>query len=116
VRSLRKELELLRSDSGRCKDELTKTELSTRELEKLVKEKDWMIADLENTHQYKITDLKMQVENMKKTGDKLQEDFQRKHAQLDRVVREREEMLANAKQVRYFQYKLHLLCLKSITE
>ena len=71
-------------------------------MEKVVKEKDWIIADLENTHQYKMTDLEMQMENMKKDGQKLQEDFERKHAELDRVVREREEMLTNTKQVRTF--------------
>ncbi len=60
-----------------------------------------MIADLENTHQYKMIDLKTQMENMKKAGQKLQEDFQRKHAELDRLVRSREEMLTNAKQVRF---------------
>ena len=98
IRSLSKELELVRSDSGRCKAELNKTALSTRELEKMVKEKDWIIADLENTHQYKMRDLEMQMENMKKDGHKLREDFQRKHAELDRFVREREEMLTIAKQ------------------
>lgn len=68
-----------------------------------------MIADLENTHRYKITDLETQMENMKKAGQKLQEDFQRKHAALDRLVREKEEMLANAKQVRTGFMKLFII-------
>ena len=34
----------MRCDSRRCKEELDKTELSTRELEKMIKEKDWMIS------------------------------------------------------------------------
>jgi ABC-type phosphate transport system auxiliary subunit len=99
----------VRCDGGRCKAELDKTELSTRELEKMVKEKEWMIADLENTHRYKITDLETQMENLKKAGQKLQEDFQRKHAALDRLVREKEEMLTNAKQVRTDFVKLCII-------
>ena len=89
----------MRCHSGRCKAELDQTELTSRELEKIAKEKDWMIADLENTHKYKVMDLETQIENLKKTGQKTREDFQRKHAELDRLVREREEMLSNAKQV-----------------
>lgn len=96
-----KELELARCDNGRCKEELDKTELSTRELEKMIKEKVWQIADLENTHQYKLTDMETQLWNMQKAGEKLQQDFQRKHAELDRTLREKEEMLANTKQVVY---------------
>ena len=47
----------MRCDSRRCKEELGKTELSTRELEKMIKEKDWIISDLENTDKYRGTDL-----------------------------------------------------------
>ncbi|XP_028416257.1 coiled-coil domain-containing protein 57-like [Dendronephthya gigantea] len=98
IRSLTKELELLRCDSRRCKEELDKTGVSTRELERMLKEKDWMISDLENTHKYKVTDLEAQLENMRKMGDNLEEDFKRKHAELDRYAREKEVMLTNAKQ------------------
>ena len=89
----------MRCDSGRCKAELDQTELTSRELEKMIKEKDWMIADLGNTHKYQVTDLETQLENMKKAGQKMQDEFQRKHAELDRLMREKEEMLANAKEV-----------------
>lgn len=65
----------------------------------MLKEKEWIIADLENTHKYELTDVEAQMENTKHEKEKLKEDFQRKHAELDRLVREKEEMLSNAKQV-----------------
>ena len=58
-----------------------------------------MIADVQNTHKFKMADMEAQVDNMKSLQHKLQDDFQRKHAELDRLAREREEMLVNAKQV-----------------
>lgn len=97
IRTLTKELELVRSASGRCKDELEKTEVSSRELEKELKEKEWLMSDLQNTQQYRISDMEAQMENMKSQQTKLQEDFSRKHAEFDRLAREKEEMLANAK-------------------
>ena len=90
----------MKCDSRLCKEQLHKTEQSTQELEKMIQDKDWMISDLENTHKYRVTDLEAQLENMKKIGDNIQEDFKRKHAELDRFAREKEEMLINAKQVR----------------
>ena len=69
-------------------------------MEKELKEKEWMIADQENTHHFKVSDMEAQMENMQSIQQKLQEDFKRKHGELDRLAREREEMLLNTKQVK----------------
>ena len=66
----------------------------------MVKEKEWMIADLENTHKYEVADVEARVESIRIEKGKLQEDFQRRHAELDRLAREKEDMLVKAKQVR----------------
>ena len=102
IRTLVKELELVRNASGRCKEELEQKEGNSRELEKELKEKEWAIADLENTHNFKMADKQAEIENMKAVHKKIQEDFSRKYNEQERLVREREEMLINAKQVKLY--------------
>ena len=99
VKMLTKELELLRANDEQSKENLQESELSVRDLEKMLKQKEWELVDERNMNQAKTADLETQIQQLKASMKKAQQNFQHKFAELDRYAREKEASLLAAKEV-----------------
>lgn len=87
---LGKEIELLRGERERQSTEVEAASQSHRDLEKQLKQTQWQLADTTAIKDARIKDLEEQLKRQEKATAKLQEDFHRKYAELDKAMRERE--------------------------
>ncbi|XP_012941304.1 coiled-coil domain-containing protein 57 [Aplysia californica] len=94
---LAKELELARDSHDKTTCQAQEAESSQRELEKLVKQKEWELADVSAVKDSNISELEHKVSSCEAAMKKMQEDFQRKYTEIDKMAREREELIERAK-------------------
>ncbi|XP_041363903.1 coiled-coil domain-containing protein 57-like [Gigantopelta aegis] len=94
---LAKELEMMKSAQQKHSKEYNKVEHSQRALEKLVKEKEWELADTTSMKDARISELENKLQQTETVMKRMQQDFQRKHAEIDRAVKEKEASLASLK-------------------
>lgn len=94
---LGKELEMVKEAQERNTLEYTQVEMNHRQLEKALKEKDWQLADMSAMKDARISDLEKQLEQSEVIQNRMKEDFQRKHGEMDRYGREKEAALAKVK-------------------
>ncbi|KAL3877357.1 hypothetical protein ACJMK2_035079 [Sinanodonta woodiana] len=95
---LGKELNLVKTAHEKNHQEFEQVETNQRTLEKLLKEKEWELADLKAMKDACISDLKNRLQQEEVEKKRMQEEFQRKHAELDRLGREKEEALSKVKE------------------
>ncbi|CAH1794612.1 unnamed protein product [Owenia fusiformis] len=97
VKLLTKELDMLKRTNLKQIDEFNDIEDGQRQLAKLLKEKEWECADIKAMKDARISDLEEGIKQTELTTKRLQEDFKRKHEELDRYAREKENALHNLK-------------------
>lgn len=95
---LSKELDLVRSAQAKTSHEFESVENSQRALEKKLKEKDWELQDMKAMKDAHISDLQNQLLQRDSAMKKQQEDFERRHAEMDKYCREKEGALTAAKE------------------
>ncbi|KAL5018722.1 hypothetical protein ScPMuIL_004444 [Solemya velum] len=94
---LSKELDIIKMTQEKNAMEFQEVEVGHRELEKKLKEKDWEIEDTRAMKKARIDELETALHQMETSNRRLQEDFQRKFAEMDRCVREKEQALNKVK-------------------
>ncbi|XP_076459611.1 coiled-coil domain-containing protein 57-like [Babylonia areolata] len=87
---LTRELELVRGEQQKHSDQAEEAVLGQRDLEKQLKHAQWQLADTTAMKDARIKELLDKLEQQEKATAFLQEDFQRKYAELDRSMREHE--------------------------
>ncbi|RUS77718.1 hypothetical protein EGW08_014506 [Elysia chlorotica] len=97
VKLLEKELELMRDSNDKTLNHAEEVESSQRDLEKKLKQKEWELADMTAVKDSQIAELKSQLASSESNNKKHHEDFQRKYTEMDRSVREREDLLERTK-------------------
>ncbi|OWF50285.1 coiled-coil domain-containing protein 57-like [Mizuhopecten yessoensis] len=95
---LGKEMEMMKDAQDRNTQDYSEVERNHRQLEKALKEKDWELADLSAMKDARISDLEKQLEQSEVSMNRMKEDFQRKHSEMDRYGREKEAALAKVKE------------------
>ncbi|XP_063445953.1 coiled-coil domain-containing protein 57-like [Mytilus trossulus] len=95
---LAKELEIMKSMQKKNSDEYKQVETSNLQLDKILKEKDWELADCKAMYTAKTTELENKLQQTELSMNRMKEDFQRKHAEMDRYGREKEAALAKVKE------------------
>ncbi|KAL8592659.1 hypothetical protein ACOMHN_037599 [Nucella lapillus] len=96
---LSRELELVRGDQQRHSHQAAEATQGRRDLEKQLKHAQWQIADTTAIKDARIKELEDKMEQQEKATAFLQEDFQRKYAELDRSMREHEASVQRVKVV-----------------
>ncbi|CAF0852674.1 unnamed protein product, partial [Didymodactylos carnosus] len=66
--------------------------------EKLVKERDWQLHEIESVKNARIRELELKTTNVDSKVKEREDDFSRKYGELDRLVREKDMMLEQLKQ------------------
>uniref|UniRef100_A0A0B7B4I3 Coiled-coil domain-containing protein 57 n=1 Tax=Arion vulgaris TaxID=1028688 RepID=A0A0B7B4I3_9EUPU len=94
---LEKELELTRDSSDKTTAAAEEAETSQRKLEKLVKQKEWELADSTAIKDSQIAELQSKLVSCESAMKKMQEDFQRKYTEMDKLTRDRESIMERAK-------------------
>jgi len=94
---LERELELARDTTDKSCSLAKDAEQSQRQLEKVIKQKEWELADSNAIKDSKISELEHKVSTCEGTMKSMQEDFQRKYTEMDKISREREEIIERAK-------------------
>ncbi|GFN86852.1 coiled-coil domain-containing protein 57-like [Plakobranchus ocellatus] len=94
---LEKELELTRDSNQKTLNHAEEIETTHRDLEKVLKQKEWELADITAIKDSQIAELQNQLSVSESTIKKVHEDFQRKYTEMDRTVREREDILERTK-------------------
>ncbi|KAK3744535.1 hypothetical protein RRG08_056672 [Elysia crispata] len=97
VKLLEKELELTRDSNQKTLNHAEEIESSQRDLEKMLKQKEWELADMTAVKDSQIAELESHLASSESTNKKMHEDFQRKYTEMDRSVREREDLLERTK-------------------
>ncbi|XP_078691345.1 coiled-coil domain-containing protein 57-like isoform X2 [Branchiostoma floridae x Branchiostoma belcheri] len=98
VKLLSKELEMVRSASAKQNTELQHTDQNIQQLQKALKQKEWELQDVTSIKNARIEELEKQMKQVEVKSQRLQEEFQRKHADVDRYAREKEAALSAAKE------------------
>lgn len=97
VKLLEKELQLTKDSNQQTLDRAEEVESSQRELEKTLKQKDWEVADMKAVKDSQIAELESKLAASESANKKLHEDFQRKYTEMDRSVREKEDLFERTK-------------------
>ncbi|KAK7493273.1 hypothetical protein BaRGS_00015399 [Batillaria attramentaria] len=87
---LSKELELVRAELQKHNDQAEEATHGQHDLEKQLKHVQWQLADTTAMKDARIKELEEKLRQQEKAAAHLQEDFQRKYAELDRSMREHE--------------------------
>ncbi|XP_070187035.1 coiled-coil domain-containing protein 57-like isoform X2 [Littorina saxatilis] len=87
---LSKELALVRGEEKKQSEQAEEAFHGQRELEKQLKQAQWQVADVTAMKDARIKELSEKLRHQEKATALLQEDFQRKYAELDRSMREHE--------------------------
>ncbi|XP_062976273.1 coiled-coil domain-containing protein 57 [Elgaria multicarinata webbii] len=98
VKLLTKELEVLKEVGVKVAESLKVAEATNLELEKEVKCKDWEMKDLEAVKDVRIRDLESKLDLVQLSWKKEKEMFERKHAAIDHIAREKDAILASVKE------------------
>ncbi|XP_053424239.1 coiled-coil domain-containing protein 57 isoform X2 [Nycticebus coucang] len=97
VKLLNKELEALKEAGVKAAECMQKAETANSELEKKLQHQARALQDLEAVKNARIKDLENKLHSVQLTRKKEEETFKRKHEELDRLARERDEVLAAMK-------------------
>ncbi|XP_038065963.1 coiled-coil domain-containing protein 57-like isoform X2 [Patiria miniata] len=97
VKLLSKELELVRTANERASSQLGNADSTAQELHKQLKQKEWELHDQASMKDARIAELESQKEIMEQSVNRAMEDFNRKHAELDRYAREKETIVLKLK-------------------
>ncbi|XP_059165716.1 coiled-coil domain-containing protein 57-like [Physella acuta] len=97
IKILEKELELSRECNDKTTAIVEVAEDTQRQLEKLVKKREWELADSVAMKDAEISDLKNKLSSAENSLKKLQEDFQRKFTEMDKIARDKDDTLERVK-------------------
>ncbi|CAG5122365.1 unnamed protein product [Candidula unifasciata] len=92
-----KELELTRESNDKTVAAAEEAETMQRKLEKLVKQKEWELADVTAVKDSQLAELQNKLASCESAMRKMQEDFQRKYTELDKLARDKESVLERAR-------------------
>ncbi|CAL1527468.1 unnamed protein product [Lymnaea stagnalis] len=97
VKVLEKELELSRDCYDKTHTVMAEAEDTQRQLEKLLKQREWELTDTTAMKDAEIADLRMRVSSSESSMKKLKDDFQRKFTDMDQLVRDKENTVERVK-------------------
>ncbi|XP_054834759.1 coiled-coil domain-containing protein 57 [Eublepharis macularius] len=98
VKLLTKELEALKDAGMKAAESMKAAEAANLELEKEVKCKNWEIKDLVAVKDAQIRDLERKLDSVHLSWKKEKELFERKHAAIDHLAREKDAKLSSVKE------------------
>ncbi|KAM4843306.1 coiled-coil domain-containing protein 57 [Thomomys bottae] len=97
VKFLNKELEALKEAGAQAAECLQRAETVNAELESRLQGRTWELRDLEAVKDARIKELEDELHSVQVARKKEEETFQRKYEELDRLVREKDTVLASVK-------------------
>lgn len=98
VKLLSKELEVMREMELKGAETIKETESTNQRLQEALKLKEFEIKELSAVRDARINELNEKLQSTQYQMKKREETFQRKHGQLDRLVREKESALGSMKE------------------
>nr|XP_037849356.1 coiled-coil domain-containing protein 57 isoform X7 [Chlorocebus sabaeus]XP_037849357.1 coiled-coil domain-containing protein 57 isoform X7 [Chlorocebus sabaeus]XP_037849358.1 coiled-coil domain-containing protein 57 isoform X7 [Chlorocebus sabaeus] len=97
VKLLHKELEALKEAGAKAAESLQRAEATNAELERKLRSRAAELRDLEAMNCARVKDLEDKLHSVQLTRKKEEETFKRKHEELDRLAREKDEVLVAVK-------------------
>ncbi|XP_037849354.2 coiled-coil domain-containing protein 57 isoform X6 [Chlorocebus sabaeus] len=97
VKLLHKELEALKEAGAKAAESLQRAEATNAELERKLQSRAAELRDLEAMNCARVKDLEDKLHSVQLTRKKEEETFKRKHEELDRLAREKDEVLVAVK-------------------
>ncbi|RNA39221.1 coiled-coil domain-containing 57 [Brachionus plicatilis] len=97
IKMLRNELSYVRQDLDKVKDTTEHTETNVKDMQRLLKEKEWQLHDTSVIKDAQIKDLQSKIANMETKNASVLEDLKRKNQESNRLLNEKNFLIENLK-------------------